>query len=140
MEATDTGEIVSKFGSPHAQRCGAKTRAGGMCRNLSVRDMKRCRMHGGKSPKGFTHPNYTHGCYSKHCLLGMLNRAAYRDAQRREERQRRIDLILEREKAARAAKAARQAKRRKVVVWDADALKRLFAVMNAGKGSTLCTP
>jgi NAD(P)H-hydrate repair Nnr-like enzyme with NAD(P)H-hydrate dehydratase domain len=70
----------------------------------------------------------------------MLNRAAYRDAQRREERQRRIDLILEREKAARAAKAARQAKRRKVVVWDADALKRLFAVMNAGKGSTLSTP
>ncbi len=129
MQVSDAGEIVSKFGSPHARRCGARTRCGGVCRNLAVRSMKRCRMHGGKSYKGFSHPNYKHGCYSKHCILGMLKREAYRDARRREKRQREIDQILERERLEREAKEARKAKRRKAVTYDADFITRAAALM-----------
>ncbi|MFO1099214.1 MAG: HGGxSTG domain-containing protein [Xanthobacteraceae bacterium] len=33
-----------------AQRCGAKTRAGGACRCPALRGRKRCRLHGGLSP------------------------------------------------------------------------------------------
>ena len=46
--------------------CGAKTRAGGRCRRLAMRN-GRCDMHGGKStgpPKGNTNA-LKHGIYSK---------------------------------------------------------------------------
>jgi hypothetical protein len=33
-----------------APRCGAKTRAGGACQCPAIRDRKRCRLHGGRSP------------------------------------------------------------------------------------------
>lgn len=137
METTDTHEnlsreapTISSFGRPSARRCAAKTRAGGLCRNLAVRSMKRCRMHGGKSSKGFAHPNYKHGCYAKHCPLGMVMRAAYRDARRHEKWQREIDKMLERERLAREAQAAREAERRKSVTYDFDCINRALAMMH----------
>src|SRR5579871_5515650 len=46
------------------QRCGAKTRSGGSCRQWAMPN-GRCRMHGGKTPRGPALPQYKHGRYSK---------------------------------------------------------------------------
>ena len=35
-----------------APRCCAKTRSGGVCQSPAVKDRRRCRLHGGKSPGG----------------------------------------------------------------------------------------
>jgi len=43
--------------------CGAKTRAGAPCQKPPLQGKKRCRLHGGLSPKGAEHWNYQHG----HC-------------------------------------------------------------------------
>ncbi len=102
MHMTDAQENVSNFGSPDARRCGAKTRCGAPCRNLAVRHMKRCRMHGGKSLDGIAHPNYKHACYSKHSILGIVMRAevrAYRELKRKRAR---FDKMLAAEAALRA--------------------------------------
>lgn len=56
-------EETGCFDSPSA--CGAKTRAGGRCKNQPVRGKKRCRMHGGLSHAGEDHWNYKHGYWSK---------------------------------------------------------------------------
>jgi len=40
--------------------CGAKTRAGGLCKKPGMLN-GRCRLHGGLSPKGQDHWNYRHG-------------------------------------------------------------------------------
>lgn len=42
-------------------QCGAKTRDGDPCKNPPMRGAKRCRMHGGKSPRGLAHPSTKHG-------------------------------------------------------------------------------
>jgi len=45
-------------------RCGAKTRAGGPCRCPAIRNRKRCRIHGGRSPgapKGSGNGNFKDG-------------------------------------------------------------------------------
>lgn len=55
--------------------CGAKTRSGKPCKAKPVWGMVRCRMHGGKSLRGYAHPNYKHGLYSKHSFEGMMKRA-----------------------------------------------------------------
>ena len=50
-----------------AQRCGAKTRAGGACQCPAIRDRKRCRLHGGRStgaPKGRANGNYINGDFT----------------------------------------------------------------------------
>jgi hypothetical protein len=50
-----------------APRCGAKTRAGGACQNPAIRDRKRCRLHGGRSPgapKGRQNGNFTDGSFT----------------------------------------------------------------------------
>jgi hypothetical protein len=50
-----------------APRCGAKTRAGGACQCPAIRDRKRCRLHGGRSPgapKGSKNGNYKDGAFS----------------------------------------------------------------------------
>ena len=52
--------------------CGAKTRAGGRCKNAPIGSTGRCRMHGGKSLSGIAHPNYKHGKYSKVFLARMV--------------------------------------------------------------------
>lgn len=56
------------------ERCGAKTRSGKPCQRrplkykgwLPYKPKKgRCHLHGGKSLKGYGHPNYKHGRYSR---------------------------------------------------------------------------
>lgn len=47
------------------KRCGAKTRAGGTCKNGAMPN-GRCRMHGGKSLGGIGSPRYKTGRYSKY--------------------------------------------------------------------------
>lgn len=46
-------------------KCGAKTRSGGTCKTAPVEGRTRCRMHGGKTPRGHDLPQTTHGLYSK---------------------------------------------------------------------------
>jgi hypothetical protein len=47
--------------------CGAKTRKPGSppCKNAAVTGSTRCRMHGGKTPRGAALPQTKHGRYSK---------------------------------------------------------------------------
>jgi hypothetical protein len=45
--------------------CGAKTRAGGTCK-MPAMSNGRCRMHGGKTPRGYASANFKHGKYSKY--------------------------------------------------------------------------
>ena len=48
----------------HAPRCGAKTRAGTPCQCPSLRQRKRCRIHGGLStgaPRGDRNGNFKEG-------------------------------------------------------------------------------
>lgn len=47
-----------------SERCGAKTRSGGVCKARPMAN-GRCRIHGGKTPRGIASPNYIHGRYSK---------------------------------------------------------------------------
>lgn len=47
-------------------RCGAKTRSGGTCKNHTLPGSRRCRMHGGKTPRGASLPQTTHGRYSQY--------------------------------------------------------------------------
>jgi hypothetical protein len=54
-----------------APRCGAKTRAGGACECPAVRDRKRCRLHGGRSPgapKGSENGNFTAGEFTAEAI------------------------------------------------------------------------
>ena len=60
-----------------AMQCGAKTRSGQPCKSPAM-DNGRCRMHGGKHPKGMAHYNYKEGKYSK--ALPQRMREAYQDA------------------------------------------------------------
>jgi len=55
------------------KRCGAKTRAGGECKNWAMPN-GRCRMHGGKTPKGIASPNWKHGRYAKYLPTNLLGR------------------------------------------------------------------
>ncbi len=63
---------------PADRRCNAKTRTGSACKNWRLRPSGRCRMHGGKSYRGFTSPRYRHGWYSKDILCRVLWDAALR--------------------------------------------------------------
>jgi hypothetical protein len=66
-----------KFETEPLANCGARTRAGGMCRNRPIQGKKRCRMHGGKS-SGPTVPHrpfdntraIKHGVYASRLLPG----------------------------------------------------------------------
>lgn len=60
------------------QTCGAKTRDGDPCKNRPVTGSNRCRMHGGKTPRGRALPQTTHGRYSKDLPTRLA--AAYHDA------------------------------------------------------------
>lgn len=46
------------------ETCGAKTRSGKPCQ-LAAMPNGRCRIHGGKTPRGMAHPNTKTGRYSK---------------------------------------------------------------------------
>lgn len=59
---------------PEPQRCGAKTRNGGKpCQNWGMLN-KRCRMHGGKTPRGIASANWKHGRFSKYLPTGLRHR------------------------------------------------------------------
>ena len=60
------------LGQDHYRRCGAKTRKGTPCKNPCVRGRNRCRMHGGKTPRGWASPHYKHGFYSKDSIARIL--------------------------------------------------------------------
>lgn len=46
--------------------CGARVRSGGTCRKPPVPGRRRCRFHGGLSPRGVEGGSYRHGRYSKY--------------------------------------------------------------------------
>ena len=47
--------------------CGAKTRAGGRCKQPAMKN-GRCRLHGGKSLSGIQHGRYKHGRYTRKAI------------------------------------------------------------------------
>ena len=47
--------------------CGAKTRAGGGCKQPAMKN-GRCRLHGGKSLSGIQHGRYKHGRYTRKAI------------------------------------------------------------------------
>ena len=54
-----------------APRCGARTRAGTPCQCPAIRNRKRCRLHGGRSPgapRGSRNGNYTQGDWTAEAL------------------------------------------------------------------------
>jgi hypothetical protein len=63
-------------------RCGAKTRAGGLCGSPSVRGKRRCRMHGGAPGSGaplgnrnaLKHGRYTREAFAQRKQVGDLLR------------------------------------------------------------------
>lgn len=67
--------------------CGARTRKGGTCKNRVVR-FGRCRMHGGASLSGHSHPRFKHGRYSECTLEGRLRRAEVEQRKRMREHHR----------------------------------------------------
>ena len=58
----------------HATKCGAQTRTGGRCRQPVITGRNRCRMHGGKTPRGLANPNTRTGLYSRDMPTQMLAR------------------------------------------------------------------
>jgi len=58
--------------------CGAKTRAGGTCRQPALAN-GRCRYHGGKTPVGIESVHFRHGRYSKYLPARLA--ARYSEAQ-----------------------------------------------------------
>jgi hypothetical protein len=55
------------------QICGAKKRNGGVCQQPAM-DNGRCRLHGGKTPKGIASPNFKTGRHSKYLPTALLER------------------------------------------------------------------
>lgn len=57
----------------HATICGARTRAGGRCKN-PVMASGRCRMHGGASLRGMASGTFKHGRFSKYLPVRLSSR------------------------------------------------------------------
>jgi hypothetical protein len=57
---------------PADRRCNARTRAGHPCKNWGILPAGRCRMHGGKSWRGYASPRYRHGYYSRDILCRVM--------------------------------------------------------------------
>jgi hypothetical protein len=51
--------------------CGAKTRRGTACQQPAMRN-GRCRLHGGKTPRGLASPHLKHGRYSQDWLAVLV--------------------------------------------------------------------
>jgi hypothetical protein len=60
--------------------CGARTRSGAPCKNATIGQTGRCRMHGGKSLGGIASPRYKHGRYSKYLIARLAGAYLGRDA------------------------------------------------------------
>jgi Spy/CpxP family protein refolding chaperone len=56
-----------------AKHCGAKTKSGGECKNWAMPN-GRCRLHGGKTPKGIASPHWKTGRYSKYLPTNLFER------------------------------------------------------------------
>jgi hypothetical protein len=73
-------------GNPaNSLRCGAKTRAGSICRQPAMKN-GRCRLHGGKSPgapRGERNGNYRHGLRTIEAAAQRRRAAAVRRELRR---------------------------------------------------------
>jgi hypothetical protein len=54
--------------------CNAKTKNGKVCRNTLLQPNFRCRMHGGKTPRGLASPNIKNGLYSADMPTRLLAR------------------------------------------------------------------
>lgn len=52
--------------NPDKTTCGAKTRKGYPCPNPPLKGRKRCKMHGGATPRGAACANFKHGRFSAH--------------------------------------------------------------------------
>jgi uncharacterized protein YjcR len=62
-----------------SQRCGAKTRKGGLCKSPAVHGKKRCRMHGGAHGSGAPKENKNalkHGLFTKQAIEQRKHRQA----------------------------------------------------------------
>ena len=57
-----------------AKPCGARTRIGTSCGQPGMRPSGRCRMHGGKTPRGISNPNTKTGRYSQDLPTRLLGR------------------------------------------------------------------
>jgi glucans biosynthesis protein len=62
-------DIQRRLGNlANAPRCGAKTRAGGTCKQAAIKGRSRCRMHGGArgsgGPTGERNGNFRHGYFT----------------------------------------------------------------------------
>jgi hypothetical protein len=65
---------------PNITQCNATAKSTGkQCENPAVDGSSKCRVHGGKTPRGADSPNFKHGRYSKHMPEALLS--AYKDAQ-----------------------------------------------------------
>ena len=70
------------FDENEKQICGAKKKDGGPCRQSPITGRNRCRLHGGKSPRGIAHPRFQHGMYSRDLVgkaVGQRYEAALKD-------------------------------------------------------------
>src|SRR5271170_5409454 len=56
--------------------CGAKNRQGKPCRARKIEGAKRCKNHGGLTPKGIDSPNFKHGRYSQNHPASIRERLA----------------------------------------------------------------
>ena len=54
--------------------CGARTRIGTPCGQPGMRPSGRCRMHGGKTPRGLASPHLVHGRFSRDLPTHLLAR------------------------------------------------------------------
>ena len=64
---------------PGPRRCLAKTRSGGVCQKLALKQKARCRLHGGLStgaPRGELNGNYKNGRYTCEALAERKRMAA----------------------------------------------------------------
>lgn len=89
---------------PEDRRCGAKTRAGELCKNWGISPSGRCRMHGGKSYGGISSPTLEHGWYSRYFPYIFMRRRI----EIQERRDRYVDACMAEIRADRAEREARE--------------------------------
>ncbi len=83
-------------------------------------------MHGGKSPKGFAHPNFKHGWYSND-LIYQVKRNVVRDYRRMKRLRERFEAQLAAEADEREARELAAVARRRV--WSVEELRTLVERM-----------
>lgn len=57
--------------------CGAKTRSGQPCQKPPVKGAKRCRLHGGATPRGADSPHFKTGLYSRYAPAVVRDKLAH---------------------------------------------------------------